>query len=97
MVEVLNQGALVFPPGEFGGEFRDSLCLNVFQDVDVFSETLDRLFVPVVHKLALLPAASSFTADAAAEYFQDPCYEVLVVRVVEFTLLNHGVEEVIAS
>ena len=97
MIEVLNQGALVFPPGELGGEFRDSLCLNVFQDVDVLSETINCLFIPVVLKLALSPAESSFTAEAAAAFFQDPRYDVRVVRVVEFTLLNHGVEEVIAG
>ena len=73
LIEVLNQGALVFPPGELGGEFGDSLSLNVLQDVDVLSETNDRLFVPVVLKLALPPTKTTFTAFAATAHFQDPC------------------------
>ena len=96
LVEVLNQGALVFPPGEFGGEFRDSLSLNVLQDVDVFGETLHRSFIPVVLKLALLPPELFFLDEAATAIFQDPRHDVLVVRIVELALLNDGIEEMVA-
>ena len=97
LIEVLNQGALVFLPGEFGGEFRDSLCLNVFQDVNVFSETFDRLFIPFVLKFALSPAASISTDAAETVFFQDLCHQVRVVRIIVVTLLNHGIEEMILS
>ena len=96
MIEVLNQGALVFPPGEFGGEFRDSLSLNVLQDVDVFGETLHRPFIPVVLKLAPLPPEVIFLDAAATECFQEPRLDVLVVRIVVFALLDDGIEEVVA-
>ena len=96
MIEVLNQGALVFPHGEFGGEFRDSLSLNVLQDVDVFGEIFHRFFIPVVLKLALLPPEGFFFDEAATEVFQDPRCDVLVVRIVELALLNDGIEEMVA-
>ena len=97
LIEVRNQGALLFVPGEFSGEFRDSLCLNVFQDVNVFSETFDRLMIPFVLKFAPLPAASISTDAADTEFVQDPCHQVRVVRIIEVTLLNHGIEEMILS
>ena len=97
LIEVLNQGALVFVPGEFSGEFRDSLCLNVFQDVNVFSETIDRLVIPFVLKFALPPAASISTDAAETEFVEEPCHQVLSVRIIEVTLLNHGIEEMILS
>ena len=96
LIKVLNQGALVFPPGEFGGEFRDSLSLNVLQDVDVLGETLHRLFIPVILKLAPFPPVGFFLDEAATAVFQDPRHDVLVVRIVELALLNDGIEEMVA-
>ena len=97
LIEVLNKGALVFLPGEFCGEFRNSLSLNVFQDVNVFSEKIDRLFIPFVLKFALSPAATASTDAAITVCIHNLCKQVLVVRIIEVTLLNHGIEEMVPS
>ena len=77
LTEVLNEGALVRLPVEFGSEFSDSHCLNVSQDVDFFSETFFRLFIPVVLKDSHFPPVRSLTEEAAtAAFFQDLCYHV---------------------
>ena len=97
LVEVLDQGSLIFSPVGFACELRHSHCLNVFQDVNVLIHALHRFLISVVLKLALLPLSFILIDKAATVVFQDPRQDVLDVRVVEFAFLNHSIVEMILS
>jgi len=54
-LERLNEGALVLAQDQFGHELRNTLVLDVLEDIDLFIELLDSSLVAVVLEQTILP------------------------------------------